>query len=231
MKSVAAKAVGCEGVGPVGCRACDLHEICRLTGLLAYNSGRSRQSTGALRSVKAGERLFRAGDRAYFLYAIRQGLAKTVQVDAEGVEHILAINAPGEVLGLDAFEAGVYASDVIALQPVVCCELPLRLLGGPRARVGEIDAAVIRLLGRAAAPRPNPWRGPIRRRVTNLLLDLSHRLEERGLDGRKFTLGMSRREIADLLDTRIETVSRAFQSLKREGSIRVRGKSVSLVAL
>jgi CRP/FNR family transcriptional regulator len=221
----------CESVGPVGCRACDLHEICRLTGLLAFDAGRSRQSTGTLRPVKAGEFLFRAGDRAHKVYAVRQGLLKTVQVGGDGEEQILALNTPGEALGLEGLSIGSHVSDVIALQSVVCCELPLQLLGEPGARAAELSNALIRLLGCAVVPRPNFARGPIRRRVTNFLLDFGKRLANRGLDGRRFTLGLSRHEIAHLLGTRIESVSRAMQQLHRERRIQVRGKHVSLLAL
>lgn len=225
------KSASSEGVGPVGCRSCDLHEICRLTGLIAYDSGRSRQSTGTLRSVPAGAALYRAGDPAHMLYAVRQGLLKTVHVSAEGDEQVLALNAPGEVLGLEAFSRGAYANDVIALQPVVCCELPMRLLGEHGARVGELDEALIRLLSGNMALQPSPARGPIRQRVTRFLLDLGSRLSRRGLDGRQFALGLSRREIADLLATRIESVSRVMQQLHREQAIRVRGSKVNLLGL
>ena len=200
--------------------------------MLAYGTGRSRQSTGILRAVKAGEHLFRAGDPAHMLYAVRQGLLKTVHVSAEGDEQILSLNTPGEVVGLEAFSTGTYASDVIALQPVVCCELPLRMLGTAGARVGELDAALIRLLSSAAMPRPNLSRGAIRQRVTNFLLDLAHRLASRGLDGCRFTLNFHLAAMwEELLDTRIETVSRVIQQLHREQAIEVRGSHVSLVAL
>src|SRR5262245_33751504 len=90
----------CETAGPVGCRSCDLPEICRVAGVLAFDAGRSRQSTGALRAVDAGAALFRAGDPAHAVYAVRQGLLKTVRVTADGEEQILSLNTPGEVLGL-----------------------------------------------------------------------------------------------------------------------------------
>ncbi|HKE93455.1 MAG TPA: helix-turn-helix domain-containing protein, partial [Povalibacter sp.] len=53
----------------------------------------------------------------------------------------------------------------------------------------------------------------------------------RDLDGHGFTLGLSRQEIAELLDTRIETVSRVMQQLHREQAIRVRGNRVNLLTL
>src|SRR5690606_27406245 len=149
----------------------------------------------------------------------------------EGDEHVLAVHTPGEVLGLEAFGRGVYACDAIALQSVVCCELPLPQIAEQGARVRELGAAIVRLLSQAAEPRLHLERGSARQRVTAFLLDLAQRLERRGLDGRQFALGLSRQEIADLLDTRIETVSRTMQQMNRERAIRVRGGSVSLLSL
>jgi CRP/FNR family transcriptional regulator, anaerobic regulatory protein len=231
MKHCPRRAAISHSTGPIGCRHCDLNEICRLSGVLAYDAGRSRQSTGALRTVPAGTPLFRAGEKAHMLYAVRQGMLKTVRVDSAGDEQVLALNTPGEVLGLEALGTGTYSNDVIALQPVVCCELPLRTLEEQVQSAREVSAALIRLLAQAAAPRSHPARGPIRRRVTNFLLDLAARLGQRGLDGRQFLLGLSRQEMADLLDTRIETVSRVMQALHREQAIRVRGGRVNLLSL
>lgn len=216
--------------GPVACNACDLNEVCRLSGLLALENGRGRQSFGALRTVREGTPLYRTGAPASSLYAVRQGLLKIVHVTAEGDEHTVGLATPGEVLGLEAFSIGSYATDAIALQPVVCCELPLAMLE-QGTRVRELATALVRLLSRATVPKVEQARGSIRDRVVQFLLDLSGRLERRGLDGRQFTLGLSRKEIADLLDTRIETVSRTIQRLHRERAIQVHDNWVTLLGL
>jgi CRP/FNR family transcriptional regulator, anaerobic regulatory protein len=222
---------GHDGVGPIACRSCDLNEICRLSGLIAIESGRRRHSSGALRTVRAGTTLFRSGAPAHSLYAVRQGMLKTVRTSVDGDERILALHIPGEVLGLEAFGAGTYACDAVALQTSVCCELPLPLFGEYGARVHELGSALIRLLSRATVPGLNLTRGSVRQRITSFLLDLAQRLERRDLDGRRFSLGLTRQEIADLVDTRIETVSRMLQQLNREQLIRLRGDKVSLLAL
>lgn len=216
--------------GPIACSACDLNEVCRLSGLIAFDGGRARQSTGTLRILQPGAHLYHAGAPATALYAVRQGLLKVVQVTADGDEQTLGLATPGEVLGMEAFSLGTYATDMIALQPVVCCELPLSMLEHG-TRVRELAVALLRLLSRATAPKAEQARGSIRGRVVQFLLDLSARLERRGLDGRQFMLGLSRREIADLLDARIETVSRMMQRLHREQAIHVRDNSVTLLDL
>jgi CRP/FNR family transcriptional regulator len=216
--------------GPIACSACDLNEVCRLSGLIALEGGRSRQATGMLRTVQPSAHLYRAGAPATALYAVRQGLLKVVHVSAEGDEHTLGLATPGEVIGLEAFSLGAYATDVIAVQPAVCCELPLSMLEHG-TRVRELASALLRLVSRATAPKLERARGSIRTRVVQFLLDLSARLERRGLDGRQFMLGLSRKEIADLLDARIETVSRMMQRLHREHAIQVRDNSVTLLGL
>ncbi|HEX2494213.1 MAG TPA: cyclic nucleotide-binding domain-containing protein [Steroidobacter sp.] len=218
-----------ERIPPIACRACDLNTICRLTGLVAYEGGRPRQPTGALRTLRPGAALFRAGAPASALFAIRQGTIKLTRVTAEGDERIVSFHTPGEVLGLEAFSMGAYVCDAIALEPVQCCELPLPLFSDRTAQRAEIAAALVQLLSRAVAIRPDFARGSARERVMNFLLDLSQRYAERGLDASELRLSMSRLEIANLLDTRIETVSRTLQQLNREQVIHVRGNRVRLV--
>lgn len=224
-------AANCAAPGPIACRSCDLNEVCRLGGLIAFENARTRHSTGALRTVAAGAALFRTGAPANSLFAIRQGMLKSVHVNANGDERVLAIHIPGDVLGQEAFGLGTYASDAIALQPAVCCEVPLPFLGHQSTRSQELGMALVRLLSRGSVPQRHPGRGSARERVTTFLLDLAQRLERRGFDGRRFTLGLSRQELADLLDTRLETVSRTVQRLHRERAICVNGASVQMLSL
>ena len=217
--------------GPIACRSCDLNEVCRLGGLIAFENGAARQSSGALRTVEPGAAVFRAGSPAHSIYAVRQGMVKTVRVTADGDEAVLDVHTPGEVLGLEGFGTGTYSSDAIALGRVVCCELPLPMLGEQSARVRQLGAALVRLLSLAATPRVPPARGPVRQRVTTFLLDLAQRLSQRGLDSHRFSLGLSRQELANLLDARIETISRQIQGLHRERAIHLQGNLVTLLAL
>lgn len=220
-----------DTAGPIACRSCDLNEVCRLCGLIALETGAAKQSMGALRTVERGARVFRAGQPAHSIYAIRQGMVKTTRLAADGDEAVLDVHTPGEVLGLEAFGAGVHSCDTVALSRVVCCELPLPMLGEQSIRARELGTALLRLLSHAATPRVPPARGPVRQRVTNFLIDVAQRLSRRGLDGRRFSLGLSRQELANLLDTRIETVSRLIQRLHRERAIHVEGNTVTLLDL
>lgn len=217
--------------GPVACRNCDLNAICRLTGLIAYESGRPRRATGALRTLRPGAALYRAGSPAHALFAVRQGAVKLMRVTPDGDERIVSFHMPGDVLGFEAFSRRAYECDAIALEAAQCCELPLPLLNGGSSQAAELARELVRLLSHAAAIHADLARGSARERVTNFLLDLSQRRAERGFDPSCLRLSMSRLEIANLLDTRIETVSRVLQRLNRERAIYVRGNRVRLLTL
>ena len=220
-----------ERITPIACRFCDLNAVCRITGLLAYEGGRPRQGVGALRTLRAGAALYRAGAPAHSLFAIRQGMIKLIRVTREGDERIVSFHTPGEVLGLESFALGAYACDAIALEPVQCCELPLPLLNDRSPETTDLATELVQLLSRGAGLRPELARGSARARVTNFLLDLSQRFASRGLDAAQLKLSMSRLEIANLLDMRIETISRTLQQLNREAAIHVRGNRVRLLDL
>lgn len=198
---------------------------------MALDAGPRGQSTGALRIVDAGAPLFRMGTPAYSIYAVRQGMLKSVRVSADGEETILGIHTPGELLGLEAFARHRYAYDAIALQPVVCCELSLPVLSEQSTRMRKLGTALLRILSRGTEPSSHLARGTVRQRVTAFLLDLAQRLERHGLTSRRFSVGLSRQELAELLDTRVETVSRMVQLLHREQAIRARGGSITLLSL
>lgn len=222
----------------VACRYCDLQEVCRLSGIIVMRGSIVRRESGNLRragsvprTLPIGARLFRAGDPAHALFAVCQGMLKTVNVGTDGEEHVVAINTPGDVLGTEAFGRRIYAHDVVAVQPVVYCTVPLSFLSAQYARVNELAFALINLLSRASVPRVPPLRGTIHQRVAALILDLSRRFEQAGLDGRRFSLGMTRQEIASLLGTRIETVSRAIQKMHRAKQIEIVGQLVTLLSL
>ena len=68
-----------------------------------------------MRRVKAGETLYRAGDKFDAIYAVRSGFFKTVCVEPGGAEVVLAFPMGGDLVGLDGLDSGRYPADVVAL--------------------------------------------------------------------------------------------------------------------
>lgn len=219
-------------VRPVACAACDLSDICRLRTIEHERVGLRDRRVEPMRSLTAGSYLFRAGSRAQGIYAVRYGTLKTVALTSDGEEQVLSFHVAGDVIGLDAIAAGRYRYDVVALNTVSCCVVPISQLAEQYARVPPIASAVVNLLSQTVAQqsvRLGIARGSAQRRVLRLIVDLASRLEQRGFDGQHLQLAMFRRDIASFLDTRIETVSRILRRLHREGVIRLHGRHITLL--
>lgn len=215
---------------PIACRDCDLNELCRLAVLIAHRDGRERPAAGSFRMIDSGTALFRSGDPATSLFAVRQGMVKTVHLTADGHERIIGFHVPGEVIGIEAFSSDTYRCEAIAVEHSVCCELPLPQQS-ETLQVQGLLPAIVDLLGTAAIPKPPIARGLARERVLRFLQDHGERLRRRGLNGERLRLTMSRSDIANFLDTRVETVSRILQQLHREKAIHVQGSTVELIEL
>jgi len=184
------------------------------------------------RRVRAGEFLLRSGMAFQNLYVIRSGMFKSLLLDADGREQVTGFQMAGEMLGMDGIEREVCETNAVALEDSEVWELPYARLEAlcrqdactqrvfHRLMSQEIqrDCHMMLLLGSMSAEE----------RLAAFLINLSQRLVARGYSATRFVLRMSRREIGSYLGLTLETVSRVFSRLQRDGLIRAELKAVEL---
>ena len=163
------------------------------------------------------ETLFREGDPADFLFALRSGQLKLTSSMPDGRQQILRIAVAGQLLGIETFKGQHYPFTAEALTDVVACKIShddLRqiLAGSPAIALRvietlsqELDQAesLIRDLGLKTAPE----------KVSSFLLSL---IPQRGDPNAELPLRLSRREIAEMLGLTEETVSRVMADFARK---------------
>jgi CRP/FNR family transcriptional regulator len=182
--------------------------------------------------VSRGTALFRQGDRFESLYAIRSGSFKST--GNAGAQHgkVTGLHLPSELLGLDAITSQVHDYDAIALEDSDVCVLPYSRLTGMMLRSPALQANVLRALSREITRDG----GLILRlgamtaeqRVVEFLLALSKRYESLGYASTRFSVRMSRTEIASYLGITVETTCRILSRLQREDLIEARAKDVEI---
>lgn len=169
------------------------------------------------------------------LYVIRSGSAKSYGLTMEGKERVRGFHLPGEVVGLEGFAEGRHMCEVVALEPVQCCRIPMLRLEQLMETLPGLRREILRLLGRSLddAQRLYAELGTTdaRSRIARFLVDLSQRLERRALSATQFRLSMSRTDIASHLGLTLETVSRVLGALKRERSIALQARYIKLLNL
>ena len=217
----------------LSCGSCALSRICLPANLSARET---RIFAGAVergRELQSGARLIRAGARMDALYVVRSGSAKSCGVMNDGEEYVRAFNLPGEVAGLEGFADGHHTCDLVALEPLRYCRIPLGRLERLMETLPGLRREVLRLLGQsleeAQRMRTEVSMVDARGRLASFLVDLSRRLERRNLPPTHFRLSMSRRDIARHLGLTLETVSRSLGAFRSAGWVEVRARYIKLL--
>jgi CRP/FNR family transcriptional regulator, cyclic AMP receptor protein len=190
---------------------------------------------GTLAEYSPGDTLFREGDTCDSVYVVTSGRVKLLINCRDKGTHIVGIAAAEEVLGLSAALLDGY-HEVTAVA-IGCCrtrvvkkQSVLRLLSGnpsacmraTRVLVDE-QSALYRSLRRLGMPTS------IKGRVAHLLLDLARRRNATQPPEGRCHLLLTHREIALMIATSRETVTRIMTAFKRENIISVHGAAVKLL--
>jgi CRP/FNR family transcriptional regulator, anaerobic regulatory protein len=182
---------------------------------------------------RKGDVLYRFGDRFDALYAISAGSCKTVLLARDGQDQVSGYHIGGDIIGMDGIGSNVHQCQATALENMEVCLLPFdwienfaqlsdqfrynlhKLLSRECSRVQTLTL----VLGTMSAEK----------RLAVFLLELSLRYKARGYSSCEFVLRMTRGEIGSYLGLKLETVSRQFARIQREGLIQVEGRVVKLL--
>ena len=96
---------------PVGqvktqCSTCHLRELCLPCGMKDVDLTRLDNLGFTRRRIKAGETLYREGDKFTYLYAVRSGTLKSSLILTDGREQVSGFHIAGELVGLDGVAQG-----------------------------------------------------------------------------------------------------------------------------
>jgi CRP/FNR family transcriptional regulator len=185
-----------------------------------------------VRQVRAGEFLHRAGDRSDAIYVVRAGFFKTVRVESNGTEQVMAFPMRGDAIGLDGLASGKCQTDAVALDASLVVAITHDGLGQfGRAwpgverlvhflysrEIGEQQLMMLRLGSSCADAR-----------VASFLLHLADKCGRYGYSRTALTLRMTRRDIGSHLGLKLETVSRCLSAFAGAGILGVDHRSLLL---
>lgn len=188
------------------------------------------------REYAAGETIFTEGEPCQGLYVVESGRVKIFKMSAGGREQVLAVDGPGaSIAELPVFDDGAYPASAAAVTEArlifvskqdfrtLCLEHPqvalkvLKVVGGRLRRlVGIIEELSFTT---------------VRHRMAALLLNLAKRSGAPTARGTEFLLPATQQEVAAMIGTVRELVSRNLSRLQAEGIIIVEGRTVIVADL
>lgn len=213
------------------CLTCELREK-RLFCNLSPGAVRELEAIRSTASYPAGAVLYVEGQNPRGVFILCQGRAKLTASSADGKTLILKIVEPGEVLGLSSTVSGKpYEATVELLEPTQVNFIRrdeflgfLRKHGDAALRVAQqlsqnyhTAYQEIRTLGLSQSASE---------KLARLLLEWA--ASENSGRGQKVKLTLTHEEIAQMIGTSRETVTRAFADLKKRKFIEVRGATVTI---
>jgi CRP-like cAMP-binding protein len=182
------------------------------------------------RNFGKGGLIFSEGDEGDGFYVIFQGRVKVFKVSADGKEHILHIFTPGQTFGeVPVFAGEHFPASAEAIQETRALFFPrshfLALLAKNPSLSLKLLADLSAKLRQFAVQIENLSLKEIPARLATYLLVLA---EEQGRDDH-VTLSISKGQLASLMGTIPETLSRILAKLSSQEFIRVEGRKIVLM--
>ncbi|HSW19273.1 MAG TPA: helix-turn-helix domain-containing protein [Ramlibacter sp.] len=231
-----------EGAAPCGtaalktrCSNCHLRDLCLPCGLAYPDVERLDGMRFGRRRVKAGEELYRGGDKFLFIYAVRSGTFKSSLMIADGREQVSGFHMAGELMGLDGLANSRHASASTALEDAEVCAIPYAHFAELAGASADMQMVMARLMSREIVREHSLMMllGSMNaeERLAAFLINLSQRMKARGYSPSEFHLRMSRAEIGSYLGMKLETVSRTFSAFQQQRLLEVDKRHIRIVDL
>jgi CRP/FNR family nitrogen fixation transcriptional regulator len=172
---------------------------------------------GSVHSFAKDAEIFGEGDRAAFVYKVISGVVRTSKLLSDGRRQIDAFHLQGDIFGIEAGDEYRFSAESIGDCAVIAYRRSnMAVLTGADAEFAQdMTMGMMRSLIRAQNHMLLLGRKSALEKIATFLLDMAERTsEDDTLD-----LPMSRMDIADHLGLTIETVSRSFTQLERQGVI------------
>jgi CRP/FNR family transcriptional regulator, cyclic AMP receptor protein len=180
---------------------------------------------------RRGHVIFTEGDPGHGMYIILSGKVKIGRYSPDGRENLLSILGPADMFGeLSVFDPGPRTSNATAVTEVRAVAIDRDAL---RAWVAEHPAVteqlltvLARRLRHTSSDITDQMLTDVAGRVAKRLLQLAQRFGVLEHGALRVTHDLTQEEIAGLIGSSRETVSKVLAGFARRGWIRVEGKSV-----
>jgi len=179
------------------------------------------------RKLKAGEALFRLGDKAAGFYEIVSGRVRLVRVDRVGRETVLHVAGPAETLAEASLFSGQYHCDAVANTDATVRVYPKRQV----VSVFEKDPKALKTFTAMLAHQVMSLRTRLQQRNIRSARERVRQFLALniGPDGRTVELHGTLKDLAAEIGLTHEALYRALAALERAGEIKRGGNRIMLL--
>jgi CRP/FNR family cyclic AMP-dependent transcriptional regulator len=209
----------------------DILESLRLIPLFSHVGEEDLQSIASQlieRSYPKHATIVEEGLNGDYMYLIASGRVKVTKASEDGREKIMDFLEAGDFFGeMSLLDQAPRSASVKTLEPSRLMALSRRDFIELLRRSPDLALAVIHVLTRRLRDADEQASSMSFQRVkerTKGLFERIAREDESGLDSRRMTPALTHQQIADMIGTSRETVTRAVKQLKKDGWLTQDGK-------
>ncbi len=179
------------------------------------------------RSYRKGEVLFAEGKRAEGFFVVCTGRVKVFKVSFDGREQILHLFDAGNILGeVPVFAGGAYPAHAEALTDVRALFVPREGFVHLIQEESGLALAMLAVLSQKLRHFTHLVESLSLKEVPSRLASYLLYMSEKGGSGDALDLGISKTQLAAVLGTIPETLSRIFSKMAAAGLIALHGRTI-----
>ncbi len=182
------------------------------------------EKISGIETVGKKEHLFFEGDRGENFYFLVSGKVKLYKISSAGKDVVVKIVNPGEIFAEITIIESQYPVNAVALEKSIVLKINgkkfLDFLASNNDLNKKFMFMLLQRIKTLLSRLEIVGTESVEERVLHYIYDIASK------KGKEFTLPISKGELASLLFTSPETISRTFNKLKERGLIEVDGKKI-----
>lgn len=176
-----------------------------------------------------GENIYFEGDPIHSFLYLQTGLIKLYKTEANNKEHIISIAKPKDFIGLlSIFSNDDHNYSISAIEDSVICYVELDIIKKFIQTNGDFALDFFKKISKLSdsiiKTRVDINTRQLRGRIAYILLFFSQNI----YNSENFSLPVSRKEIAELIDMSTENVIRVLSEFRKDGLIQIEGKNIEI---
>ena len=186
------------------------------------------------REYQKGNVIFMRGEPVNYLYIVRHGRVKLYEASRDGRQQIIRILKHGDFIGeLSLFKDEYHSLNAEAMEDTGMCLLPRKDFKNLIGQNPQISLSIMQILSERLAYTEkfiaDLTLKSIEERLASWLMIMVEKEGVRTPQGVRISIDLSRQEVANLLGTTQETVSRKLTRLQSAGIIAIKGQKNIIV--
>lgn len=214
----------------ISCNDCRLSSLCLPIGFTRSELAKVDHIITQRPVLQKGDYLYRTHAVFECIYVVRSGCIKTVMTTELGEEKITGFYLPGDIVGMEGIGDDIYNNSAIALDTASLCKIPFNRMEALAVKLPDLQRHIFKIMGREIVSDQHAMmilnKNKAETRIAAFLLSLSSRYQRQKLSSTQWALPMSRGDLGNYLGLTIESVSRVFTRLRKQGVIQVNKREV-----